>query len=122
MNDHEIADVVMVLRREMLVDCADDEFDVSVDDETGAIELATDDWTLQLEGVPEHPIAWFAIDNEPDSAADYPAARYDALRSVEEAALRRANVVLDDLLALALEASGDQFSGHVAGALRGEAG
>ena len=108
-----VAEVVAALRQEMLVDCRKVEFDLKVDDETGAIELATDDWTLQIDGMPDAPDAWVAIDAEPDYPGEYEKAAHDAFRAVELAALRRANQGLNGLLAEALHTSLDPFSQHL---------
>jgi hypothetical protein len=114
----EVSDVVAALRTELAAGESTDEFDISVNDETGAIECATDDWTLLIEGVPETPAAWMAIDEEPEDEAGFERARRDAILPREEEALVRANTALDGLLSQALDASNDPFSQHVARALR----
>lgn len=119
MTSRDVSDVVAILKREMLIDCDPADFDLGVDDETGAIELSTDEWTLQIENISKTPVAWFAIDNEPETPDEYAMARHAVVRSVEEAALKRANNALDRLIAHALEASGDAFSHHIAQTLGG---
>lgn len=116
----EVSDVVAALRTELAAGESEDEFDITIDDETGAIECATDDWTLLIEGVPGSPMAWLAIENEPDDPDQYPRARRAVMRSAEEQALRRVDVALEGLLTRALEASADPFSQHVAEALNPE--
>lgn len=120
MSALSVADIVAALREEMGRELRPVEFDLTVDDETGDIELATDDWTLSIGGVPVAPIAWVAIDAEPESAHEYEKARQDAFRSVEIAALRRADLALDGLLNRALIASDDPFSMYMAGILAAE--
>ena len=90
MNELTVADVVAALRGEMGVDLRPVEFDLTVDDETGEIELATDDWTLSIDGVPDAASAWLAIDAEPEAAHEYAKALQDAFRPIELAALQRA--------------------------------
>ena len=119
MTAFAVSDVVAALRTELGSAESEDEFDLTVNDETGAIECATDDWTLLIEGVPESPMAWMAIENEPEEPEQYPRARRAVLRSVEEQALRRVDATLDGLLIRALQASGDPFSQHLASALQG---
>lgn len=115
-----VVDVVAALRRALAAGESEDEFDITVNDETGAIECATDDWTLLIDGVPEAPRAWLAIDNEPDDPEQYPRARRAVMRSAEEQALRQADAELNGLLSQALTASEDPFSAHVAGVVRQE--
>ncbi len=117
MTTFTVSDVVAALRAELAAGEPEDEFDITIDDETGAIECATDDWTLLIEGVPETPVAWMAIENEPEEPEQYPRARRAVIRSVEEQALRRVDTTLAGMLTQALEASGDPFSQHVAAAL-----
>ena len=119
MTDVEVSDVVAALRTALAAGESEDEFDITVDDQTGAIECATDDWTLLIEGVPETPMAWLAIDDEPDDPYQFPRARRAVMSSAEEQALRRADAALDGLLGRALAASEDPFSQHMAAVLRG---
>jgi hypothetical protein len=113
----EVVDVVAVLRTELAAGESVDEFDITVNDETGAIECATDDWTLLIEGVPETPAAWIAIDEEPENEAEFERAQRDTMNPAEVQALIRADAALGGLLSQALDASGDPFSQHVARAL-----
>jgi hypothetical protein len=119
MSAFTVADVVAALRGEMSVDLRPVEFDLTVDDETGEIELATDAWTLSIDGVPDAANAWVAIDAEPEAAHEYEKARQDAFRPIEIAALQRADQALDGLLTRALHASHDPFSEFVADSLAG---
>jgi hypothetical protein len=119
MSEHAVADVVDVLRAEMTSAGDAEDFDLSIDDETGMIELATDDWTLQIDGVGADAIAYLSIDNEPDHAEDYPSAIRNAFRPLEIVALGRANVSLEELLSDALVRSGDPISSFLATRLPG---
>lgn len=47
----------------------EEEFDVVLDSD-GELNVSTDDWTIHL----EDDLGWFAIDEEPEKEADYPAA------------------------------------------------
>lgn len=114
MSERTAADVVELLRREMLVDLKPIEFDLTVDEQTGEIQLATDDWTLGIEHLATTPTAWIAIDGEPDHPHEYDRARQDSFRSHEIAALRRANLALGGVLAEWLIASQDAFSEYMA--------
>ena len=118
MSAPTVADVVAILRRELLVDLRPIEFDLTIDDETGDLQLATDSWTLAIEHPESAPSAWVAIDAEPDTDHEYEHALKDAFRPMEIAALRRANAALDGLLAAALIASTDSFSAFFARALQ----
>ena len=120
MSDRTAADIVAILRSEMLVDVRPIEFDLTVDDDSGEIQLATDDWTLAIEHVSSSPSAWIAIDGEPEHPSEYERARQDSFRSREIAALRRANLVLDGALADWLITSQDPFSAYMATVLSPE--
>lgn len=45
----------------------DDAYDLTLNEDDGTIELATDDWTLVLEAWPAG-IAYLALDDEPDTS------------------------------------------------------
>jgi hypothetical protein len=117
MSELTLAAIVETMRRELLVRLKPIEFDLNGDDATGEIELATDGWTVSLSGIPANPIAWVAIDAEPDSVHEYDNARRDAFRANEIEALRAVDQALDGLLTRALTASQDPFSAHIAAAL-----
>jgi hypothetical protein len=120
MSDQTAADIVELLRREMLVKSRPIEFDLTVANETGEIQLATDDWTLGIENLATSPSAWIAIDGEPDHPNEYERAREDSFRPHEIAALRRANLAIDGVLADWLNASQDPFSAYMASVLAQE--
>ncbi|MGH2533110.1 MAG: hypothetical protein ACRDJW_12500 [Thermomicrobiales bacterium] len=94
-----------------------EEFDL-VEDETGALEAMSDQWTLWVEGWPGG-VAFVTIDDEP---ADADAARMrEARRRVMGVAVDRALAAVDrdigGALAAALRSSGDPLSGDLALAL-----
>ena len=107
MTDQTVASVAESIEAALLsrVDAGD--FDLVV--EGGAIDLATDDWTLHLDGFPEVN-GWIAIDNEPDQAAGYGEAVRASFQATEITALREANAGLDGLIASALRQSDDAIS------------
>ena len=117
MSEQTVADIVNVLRREIGADLKPVEFDLNIDDETGEVQLITDAWTISIESLPDAPIAWVAIDAEPDHPSEYDHALQDAFRPHELAALRRADESLNGLLTRALRSSADPFSHHFAATL-----
>lgn len=94
---------------------AAEDYDLVV--EGDAIDLATDDWTLHLDGFPEAS-GWIAIDNQPDDASEYAEAMRGSFQRAEIDALRVANEAVSGLIATALERSGDELSAVFAGMLR----
>ena len=118
MSARTVADIVATLRRELLVDLRPIEFDLTIDDETGDLQLATDNWTLAIEHPESEPSAWVAIDAEPDTHHEYAHAFHDAFRPTDIAALRRADAALDGLLSAALITSTDAFSAFIAQSLQ----
>ena len=94
--------------------------------ETGEINLATppdagkdetevqaDDWTLHLEGWPI-TIAWIAVDQEPDSAAEQRAVLDATFDHRSREALRDADRRLEGALVARLRTSGDELSARLA--------
>jgi hypothetical protein len=114
MSDPTAADIAATMRSELLARLKPIEFDLKADDATGEIELATDGWTLAISAVSVNPVAWVAIDAEPDSPHEYDKAIKDAFRPHELDALRGIDRALEGLLARALVASQDPFSAHIA--------
>ncbi|HQY29656.1 MAG TPA: hypothetical protein PK691_00115 [Thermomicrobiales bacterium] len=110
MTTVDLTAVEQALRQAMLNHAEPGEFDLTTDPPTNLIELATDDWTLQVDGSGPELVAWFAIDNEPDTAAEYPAAIHNTLRSAERIALAEADLNLGGVLAAAMQRSGDPLS------------
>ena len=117
-----------VLRAALSTVLGGDEFDITAGAEPGVLEVAADDWTLRVEGLPggpeddppsslppppspaKRPTAWVAIDDEPDTPARYRAARRAAMSPALDRALAQADVAMDGALLAALEAGEDPFS------------
>ena len=100
---------------------ADDDFNVTVDEDGGEATVEADEWTLQLASVEGALTAFLAIDDEPESEASYAAAVRAALGKATEEALGDADRDLNGALATALIASGDPFSAAFAASLRSAA-
>jgi hypothetical protein len=81
------------------------------------LDLFGDEWTVHLEGWPDNPAAFAAIDDEPDDPAALPAARAGIIDAPIHAALRDLDRMLDGALQAALTASGDPLSIDLAAAL-----
>ncbi len=98
-----------------------DEVDIEVGQELGEVEVVAETWTLHLEGLPEAPRGWIAIDDEPENAADIRVAREEAMGTEAMAALVQADSLLGGALRGALTASDDPISVDLAAALRADA-
>ena len=120
------ATTVEGLLRDAFADAiAADEVDVLTGEEPGVVEVAGEEWTLRLEGWPDRPVAWLALDDEPDAVEERRAAREAAIGDAFEAVLARVDRRLGGALAAALAASGDPLSLDLAAALvdrRGRSG
>jgi hypothetical protein len=90
--------------------CRAADFDLEPNEEAGAVEVTTDDWTLTFEGFPDAPVAYLAVDSEPVEPAEYARAIHDAFRATELRALAAANAAAGGAIVAALQASGDPFS------------
>jgi hypothetical protein len=110
MSESTVAGVVAVLRESIGARLKPIEFDLTIDDETGEIQLITDAWTIGIEDVLEQPSAWLAIDAEPEHPNEIANALRDAFRPHELEALRTADSALNGLLTQALRASNDPLS------------
>jgi hypothetical protein len=89
------------------------------------IAVAGDAWTLYLSGWPGLAVAFVAIEDEPDDAADVDtveAAWHSAVGDDVVAAMMVADLDLNGALTAALDASGDPLSGSIAAAVRASAG
>jgi hypothetical protein len=117
MSKSTVAGVVAVLRESIGARLKPIEFDLTIDDETGEIQLITDAWTIGIEDVLEQPSAWLAIDAEPEHPNEFANALRDAFRPHELEALRTADTALNGLLIQALNASNDPLSTFFANTL-----
>jgi hypothetical protein len=93
-----------------------DAFDVIPGD--GFVDIATDSWTLRIEGTPV-TMAWLSIDDEPEDAERLPAARLAAMPLDVDQALAIANGRLDGALMTALSASRDPLTLDLATSIGG---
>jgi hypothetical protein len=98
----------------------EDAYDISLSEDDGTIEVATDDWTLVIESWPAG-IAYLALDDEPDTT-DPDQLRTAMARLIGAAAgpLTAANNAADGLLIAALIRTRDPLSNALAGVLGGE--
>jgi hypothetical protein len=110
MSELTVAGVVSALRESIGARLKPIEFDLTIDDETGEIQLITDAWTIGIEDVAEQPSAWLAIDAEPEHPNEFANALRDAFRPHELEALRTADAALHGLLTRTLRASNDPLS------------
>ena len=93
-------------------------FDLALDEDSGAIELATDDWTLVLEDWP-NGIGFLAMDDEP--AANGDAETIEALTALfgkALAPLREADRYADGAISAALSRTSDPLSNGLATLLK----
>jgi len=102
----------------LIASLGDGGFDLERDDESGAIELATDDWTLVLEAWPDG-IGFLAIDDEPAAAseAELQKAITDLIGKAI-APLRAADQHTDGAIATALTRTSDPISNALAKLLK----
>jgi hypothetical protein len=93
-----------------------DAFDVILGD--AFVDIATDSWTLRIEGTPV-TMAWLSIDDEPEDAERMHTARRDAMPLEIDQALAIANQRIDGALVTALSSSRDHLSLDLATAIGG---
>jgi hypothetical protein len=96
----------------------EDAYDLSIDEDDGTVELATDDWTLVLETWPAG-IGYLALDDEPET--DDPAELQALMLQLIGPALRplaTLNTASDGQLAAALTRTSDPLSNALAGLLK----
>jgi hypothetical protein len=88
-----------------------DEFDVAlgVASDTRELDLATDDWTIHLEGWPE-TVGWLAIDDEPEDSSQFDSARRAVMPESVEQAIAQADREVGGSLSRALATSNDPFT------------
>jgi hypothetical protein len=94
------------------------DFDISRADNSGYLEVVTDEWTLRVEQGATL-VAWLALDNEPDDDAALASARQEAMGLPVEHALAAVDRRMNGTLSDALRASGDPLSRNLAEALNG---
>lgn len=97
---------------------SEDDFDVTVDEGNSEATVEADEWTLQLTANAGELAGFLAIDDEPETEAEYAAAWRASLGPAVVAALAEADRQLNGALSAALAASGDPLSAAFAAALR----
>lgn len=95
---------------------ADGAVDIEVAEDGLEVDVLGDEWTVHLEGWPERPVAFLAIDDEPDDPKKLAKVRARAIPPAVEAALAEIDGRLDGGLRAALVASGDPLSIDLAAA------
>lgn len=106
------------LETNLVATLGENAFDLTLDEDIGSIELATDDWTLVLESWP-HGIGFLAVDDEP--AAENEAALDEAIALLIGSALRplrEAESESEGAIVTALKRTTDPMSNGLARLLR----
>jgi hypothetical protein len=96
----------------------EDAYDLSLNEDDGTVELATDEWTLVLEAWPAG-IAYLAMDDEPDTSD--PGELQALMTNLIGPALRpltALNTASEGQLAAALTRTADPLSNTLAGLLK----
>ncbi len=91
--------------------------DIEVAEDGLEVDVIGEEWTVHLEGWPDGPIAFLAIDDEPDDPKKLATLRVRAITPAVEEALVEIDGRLDGGLRAALVASGDPLSIDLAAAL-----
>ena len=89
---------------------AADVLEIVLDASGGELEVLGEEWTLHLEGWPGRPLAWLALDDEPDDPAELTVALNAALDEESIAAFVAVDAALGRTLSAALRASHDPLS------------
>jgi hypothetical protein len=93
---------------------AADALEIALNADAGELDVFGEEWTLHLEGWPTRPLAWLALDDEPDDPADLSVALATALDAEAVAVLAEVDVSLSRALSAALRASHDPLSAALA--------
>jgi len=120
MSGKEVVEIVAVLREAMEAAGGRNNFDLTIDGERGTVDLATDDWTIELDPAESGSIAFVSIDQEPDDPGSFAAAIRATFSDKEIAALNRADATLEGEISAALTRSGDPLSEYLASLLSRE--
>jgi len=113
----ETDDLIDLLNSSLIAALGEDAFDLTLDEDSGAIELATDDWTLVLEAWPVG-IGFLAVDDEVPAAneSELVAAIKDLIGPALKA-LRDANAEAEGAIVTALKRTTDPMSNGLAALL-----
>lgn len=117
MAREKLAGVAAILDETLAALVAVGALDVELDAESGELEVVGEEWTLHLEGWPQQPLAWLALDDEPDDPAEIPAALLAVLDPKTLASLARADGRLGGDLVAALRAAHDPLADELADTL-----
>jgi hypothetical protein len=108
-----VAEVVAAALREVL---GADGLDVIPDETEAIVDIAADEWTLQIEGSPVTR-AWLSIEDEPEHEAQLAAARRKVMSIAVDSAFAEADRQLGGALIAALRASDDPLTLDLASAM-----
>jgi choline dehydrogenase-like flavoprotein len=89
---------------------ARDAFELSLNASAGELDVVGDEWTLHFEGLPTQPLAWLAVDDEPDDPAEFPAVIHAYLDDETLAMLGAVDHSLGQVISAAMKASRDPLS------------
>jgi hypothetical protein len=101
-----VAEIVAEALRDVL---GADGFDVIPGPIGAFVDIAADEWTLQIEGSPL-AMAWLSIEDEPEHEDQISAARRTAMPLAVDAALAEADKQVGGALVTALRASNDPLT------------
>ena len=113
-------DVVALFNEALAEPIAADDLEVTSSADGTEIEIIAEAWTFHLEGWPGQPVAWLALDDEPDTAAERRAALEAAIPGDVLAMLASVDRTLGGAIVAALGATGDPLSAELAMLLGGD--
>ena len=114
MGRENLAGVAAILEETLGTLVAAGALGVELDAEAGELEAVAEEWTLHLEGWPLQPLAWLALDDEPDDPAEIPAALLAVLDPKILGSLARADGRLGGDLVAAFRAAHDPLADELA--------
>ena len=114
MGRENLAGVAAILEEALARPIAADAVEIAVDAAAGEVEAIAEEWTLHLEGWPDRPVAWLALDDEPDDPAAVPLILLTILDRPALKALAAADVRLGGALVDALRTAHDPLSAELA--------
>ena len=117
MGRENLAGVAEVLEDALAALVGAGTLDVELDADAGELEVVADEWTLHLEGWPQQPLAWLALDDEPDDPGQIPAALLAVFDPKTLKALAVADWRLGGDLVAALRAAHDPLADELADTL-----
>lgn len=109
--------VIEAVRWAMAALESDGVIDIEVAEDGLEVDIIGDEWTVHLEGWPERPVAFVALEDEPEEAKALAAARRRAMPADTVAALAAIDRRLDGELGEALRGTVDPLSVELAAVL-----